>query len=115
MKRFDFEKDFNGNWYVVMPEWEGLKEELQMVMGADTMLDIISNNTNKVTIDFDTKMFEDASMLELYNISPKEIGGGDYFLETYQNKDINLKIWLCSVTEFVFGYLPFVIYFKKFE
>ncbi len=60
-----FEKEENNNWYVVLPEWEGSKEELQMVSGADTMLDIIAQGNTTVILDMDLVEFEGATHLEL--------------------------------------------------
>jgi hypothetical protein len=40
MKTFKFEKEKDNRWYIILPEWTGEKEELEMVCGADSMLDI---------------------------------------------------------------------------
>ncbi len=39
MKRLRFYKEEDHRWYVDLHEWNGSKEELEMVMGADIMLD----------------------------------------------------------------------------
>ena len=43
MKNYTFNKE-QGCWYIDLPNWEGTKGELQMVGGADTLLDRLSNN-----------------------------------------------------------------------
>ena len=50
MENYTFNKE-QGKWYIVLPTWEGTKGELQMVGGADTLLDHLSNNGDTVLID----------------------------------------------------------------
>jgi len=40
--RLDFYKETTGEWYIDLPDYPGPKEDLQMVLGADKMLDPIS-------------------------------------------------------------------------
>ena len=40
---YRFNKE-DGKWYIDLPDWTGTKGELQMVGGADTLLDHLSNN-----------------------------------------------------------------------
>ena len=42
MRNYKFYKEETGRWYVDLPEWEGEKAELEMVLGADTFLEILS-------------------------------------------------------------------------
>lgn len=105
IKTFKFEKESNGKWYVVLPEWEGDKEELEMVCGADTFLDILSQGESEVSLDISlTKPSE--FMYEL--IFKEESGGGGWY--ELKSDMFNFDIWLCHVTKFVFGYLPVKIY-----
>ena len=105
MKHFDFEKDSNGRWYVVLPEWTGEREELEMVLGADSFLEILAQGENKVTVAICTEIFCDFKFkLELVKY---ENGGGTYNLTSDM---FNFSVWLCHVTEFVFGKLPKIIY-----
>lgn len=109
-----FEKETNGNWYVVLPDWKGSKSDLQMVAGADTMLDILAKNKNSVKLHFELTPYEGSNCIELVELL-QEGFGADYILKKYNGKDLNLEMWLCDVTKFVFGYFPVGIYFNKIE
>jgi hypothetical protein len=43
------------------------------------------------------------------------VGGGYYFLESFEWNPIGITMWLCSVTEFVFGNLPVQIFIKRID
>ncbi|MBS1566889.1 MAG: hypothetical protein JST39_21085 [Bacteroidetes bacterium] len=99
-----------------MPEYiaqGGKKEALQMVEGADTMLDIISMGADNVTISMSTGFFEGADRLELVEICDPGIGGGYYMLPSFEDRPVSQRMWLCGVTNFVFGYLPEEIFIRR--
>lgn len=103
-------------WYIHLPaylEQGGSKGDLAMVAGADTMLDIMAEGKNEVTIQLDTTPFKDADVLELVEVCSPAMGGGYYVLHTYNGKQIEHRMWLCAVTNFVFGNLPPKIYVQK--
>jgi hypothetical protein len=107
MKRsFKFLKEEDNKWYVVLPEWTGEKEELEMVCGADTMLDILSQGDFEVNLTLSDEKFNHNFTLEFLR---EESGGGWYEL---QHEHFNFEVWLCHVTKFVFGNLPKTIYCK---
>jgi len=106
-----FEKDTLSQWFAVIPEWSGSRDDLQMVMGADTLLEIIAQGENNVEVLFSTEPFEGSNVLN-WSEDDLVIGGGYYELPTYMNIEYNLNIWLCDVTKFVFGDMPRHIYFK---
>lgn len=110
--KFKFYKEKTNKWYIDLPEFEGLKEELEMVGGADTMLDIVSEGNNLVQLDLQLKKMKGYSLLEFVSSTSVE-EGGVYFLKNYSNIEYNFNIWLCSITLFVFGCYPKEIYFKK--
>jgi hypothetical protein len=115
METYKFIKEASG-WYIDLPsylEQGGSKGDLAMVAGADTMLDIMAEGNSEVTLAIDTKPFEQADHLELTEICSPTMGGGHYLLHTYKHHPIAHKMWLCSVTNFVFGYLPEHIYVQK--
>ena len=114
MNRYRFIKE-GGNWYIDLPEYleqGGTKGDLQMVEGADTMLDIISGSKEEVTLLLERKKFEGADRLELVERCDPYIGGGYYLLHSFQGKEYNHRMWLCGVTEFVFGDLPKEIFLR---
>lgn len=114
-----FVKDNNNRWYVDLPEWTGDRSDLEMVLGADTLLDIMlynySDNSNHVTLTISDEYFNNSNSMffDSYGFDGnKDVGGGTYYIKHINGFEFNLKIWLCYVTEFVFGYLPKMIYFK---
>jgi hypothetical protein len=84
-----------------------------MIQGADEWLNLLSKQGEKVTVNLSNEKFDNAAYLTLIRLGEENLGGGgNYLLETYQNKKINLKIWICEVTEFIFGEYPQKLYFK---
>ena len=85
-----------------------------MVEGADTMLDFVGNGAKEVVLALSEQDFFQAERLYLlHDYSQQSGGGGIYLLKEYEGKSLNQEMWLCEVTEFVFGKLPKIIYFKK--
>ena len=114
LQTYKFYKEETGRWYIDLPEWAGNKADLEMVSGADTMLDHVGKGIDKVELALSDKSFEGATVLKLIHDYSKETGGGGiYLLENYQGKLLNQELWLCEVTEWVFGNLPPLIFFKK--
>ena len=116
MKTHTFYKEEHGGWFIDLPEYlqqGGSKGDLAMVAGADTMLDRIASGANRVTISIDTKPFENADELKLLEVCAPSMGGGYYLMKSFEGKQVNQQMWLCDVTNFVFGYLPEKIYVKR--
>lgn len=107
---FRFYKTDAGSWYIDLPEWKDDIAALQMVEGADTMLDIVSNHTNECILDLSDYPFEGADVILLTEDMRNSIGGGMYIMPTYKGAHIQQPMWLCEVTEFVFKGLPHEIY-----
>lgn len=111
---YKFIKEDNGKWYIDLPGWEGTKAELEMVEGADTMLDYVGKGASPVELILAEQSFDGCNSLTLIHDYSKEVGGGGiYLLSDYEGEALNQEMWLCEVTEWVFGKLPLVIYFKK--
>jgi hypothetical protein len=110
---FRFYKTHNKRWYIDIPGWTGSIAELEMVEGADTMLDTVSNHTKECFLKMSDESFHRAEVLKLeHERIQNHGGGGDYILETYESETINHKIWLCEVTRHLFNGLPHNIFFK---
>lgn len=105
MKNFRFNREEDNRWYVVLPEWTGSKEDLEMVCGADTMLDILSQGADSVNVSLSTEPFQDYKYMLSYLNESNE--GGDYLLTSDL---LTFDVWLCHVTKFVFGNFPKRIY-----
>ena len=115
MKQHRFVREAT-DWYIDLPEYlqkGGSKGDLQMVSGADTMLDIIAGNANEVTLQIDTKSFEGADQLLLTEECDPILGGGYYHLKSFEGKLQEQDMWLCEVTRFVFEELPEKIWIKR--
>ena len=111
MKSFKFYKEYNNRWYVDLPEWTGSKDELEMIMGADDMLNIISQGEDTILLTISLEPFEESNTLEKIEDTPG-IGGAFYLMKSYKGLEYNLKLWLCEVTRFVFGIIPENLYIK---
>jgi len=120
----------DGMWYIDLPAFLeaglGTKENLLMVAGADTFLDLLSDNTHKVSLVFSTKDFPyslcklnklhlgmDKEYLDKIGHAPVDYGA--YYDVVEMNKEpFQHKLWLCPVTEYVFGgNYPEEIYVKS--
>jgi len=108
-KTIRFYKEPTERWYADVPEWTGPKEDLEMVAGADLMLEILAEEEREITIQFYTSLDEikdeTAHVLTLFEKCIDD--GAEYIWEEY-----NLGVWLCDVTKFVFETFPKVIYFN---
>jgi len=99
------------NWYVDLPQYGGELAELEMVAGADELLQEIadqSDKTHQVTLE----IVEDKkdSDIQLY-LAELSTAGGTY--KVYSNDKFDTKeLWLCNVTKFVFGEHPDEIFVK---
>src|SRR5581483_9815840 len=115
MQTHTFVKEPNGDWFIDLPAYianGGARGDLQMVAGADTMLDVIANGSNTVTITMADEPFDNADVIALQEVCDPDVGGGMYLLKSFEGKTVNQQMWLCAVTEFVFGYLPGEIFVK---
>ncbi len=110
MQILEFKKVCN-KWYVVLDNWKGSFEDLEMVNGADTFLEVLANKTKK-----------DRVVMKVWTQKPDEPCGklrmihSDNDGATYQVENClfyTSTIWLCNVTKFVFdGSHPGTIFFK---
>lgn len=115
MEKYTFIKT-GDEWFIDLPEYieqGGSHGDLQMVDGADTMLDVMADGKDSVTVTLATEPFENADELLLTEKCEPYIGGGYYLMKTYRGKEINASMWLCQVTEFVFGDLPERIFVRQ--
>lgn len=99
-------------WYIDLPEWMGPRANLEMVMGADVMLDVLSEGQERINVTFSNfASTEFEAELKLTHLS-----NGDYAVSdlTNQYTSVPEQIWLCGVTQFVFqSDYPQEIYLKR--
>lgn len=114
MEKYKFYKEGN-NWYVDLPTWKGAKSDLLMIGGADTMLDILSNNGTEVNVIISEKKFDGSEELHFVKLA-EDIGEGAYYnMPFHKGNALNLSVFLCDVTLFVFGKFPETIFIKNQE
>lgn len=122
-----FYKDDSG-WFIdlqfLIDNGTFTKANLAMVAGADTLLDILSNDGKEIIIQFEDQKFKGwEGKLENIGISMdeeflEEIGhpveyGGDYICTSLKGKLMSHRLWLCQVASFLFGgRFPKTIYIK---
>ncbi len=103
-------------WHMDLPEYierGGAAVDLQMVEGADKMLDMMAGTENTVVLSIAKEPFEGADVLILTAKDDTQKGGGYYIMKQYQGQEINLSMWLCKVTEFVLGEIPPKIFVRR--
>lgn len=100
--QFNFYKEESNRWFINLPDWKGEKDDLEMVLGADILLEILTNGNTEVKVIFGDEPFEECHTLT-------HTGDGFYDNNAWHGPT---TIWLCYVTEFVFGSYPQSIYYK---
>lgn len=105
-RQIEFERDPDGRWFAVIPEWTGDRWELEMVCGADLLVGILANEWDRVTVRFSTQPFENCKTLT-HDLTQSDLGW--YSNDAWHGPS---TIWLCHVTEFVFGEYPEKIYYS---
>jgi hypothetical protein len=120
----------NGLWYADLPQYLalglGTKANLLMVDGSDTFLDLLSSNTSSVTVQLSTEPFKNHTihleklkiglnqdLLDLIGHAPVSYGAY-YNVKKYHDQNLEHRLWLCPVAEYVFqGEYPQNIYLTK--
>lgn len=105
MKTLKFNKE-DSKWYIDIPEWEGSKADLEMVSGADDLLDYLSNNKNTVTVIASEGILDSSICLEK---KTDLSNGADY--KVFGCDKVN-ELWLCDVTKYIYGYMPEFLFVK---
>jgi hypothetical protein len=98
--------DKKGKWYADLPDYiaqGGSEEECEMIEGADTWLDKLSNYGRSITLTISDKV---KLKEKLFLQNEEEFGA------TYKEVEYGHILWLCNVTKFVFGDFPIVIYYE---
>lgn len=115
MHTFSFTKS-NGAWHIDFihpPFQEYASYNVPLLEGAESILNLLSDNGTSVTIDLDTEPFENADVLELMQLCQPFLEGGYYYMHHYAGEDIHYRIWLCDVPKYAFGTIPARIYLRR--
>lgn len=118
-----FYKTPEEDWFIDLPEWiaqGGPKEALQMVLGADTMLDILAQDSDSVMVQISSELLEtnnpkyQLTLLRLEDVF--QIGDPEGFWGVYKATPLVAtypeieEVFLCPVTKYVLNDYPEVIY-----
>lgn len=114
MKTLSFKKESDGRWYVDLPEWTGDHADLEMVAGADVLLNYLTLDDETVRLAVSEVPFSRADKLILVREALELENGAIYKVSTLSGVPMeNMEVWLCDVTKFVLGRFPVVIYFEQ--
>jgi hypothetical protein len=107
VRTLSFYRDETG-WYIDLPNWPGPKGALAMVLGADTMLEYLGEGQSYVRLEVTERadvalQNPDAWLGVRYHHAHPDGDGAFYttLLDGHAH-----QLWLCGVTEFVYGYMP---------
>jgi len=107
-----FKKSLFGRWYIDLPEYirqGGKKADLEMVAGADTMLDKLANGKRKIRLRV-SEAPDFPYYVHLHKVHEDDMGS------TYNSMEDDSDAWLCNVTKYVFGgYFPSDIYINEYR
>lgn len=112
MKLLIFKK-LASKWYLDLPDWNGCVDDLEMVSGADLLLESISPTTLEIKAiklyepNEDPEIYGDYNYYILTKLREDDCGG-TYMADTPGYKG---EIWLCNVTKIVIGGFPNKILF----
>ena len=113
-KKLNFIK-LAGTWFVHLPNYPGHYSELEMVLGADVMCDMIDKfDTGHITVTVSNKAFDSIFNTREYILDfvNSTTSNGEQDGANYRMREFKLDVWLCNVTKYVFGKFPATIYIK---
>lgn len=128
IKKLRFYQTLENQWFIDLPEYlihgegpngiEPNEADLQMVLGADKFLDELSEEGNEVylLISTDVKEIRDYEELPMFAKHGWDWISRANYVETFNGcyyTNGARYLWLCPVTEFIFGEYPKNIYYKK--
>lgn len=116
----------DGIWYADLPEFIegglGTRDSLIMVDGADTFLDYLAQGKSNITLRIANQSFKgwqvrmqkirkglNQSLLQILGHTPVDYGAY-YKVNRLNGQPHDHQLWLCPVTEYVFGNYPNQIY-----
>jgi hypothetical protein len=111
--KIGFVKD-GGRWYADLPNWPLDRYHLEMVAGADDLMEELADGKSYVTIKLSQhkkhiKMKDGEALLKLIELDPGGFSGSYRVIGDFKTDEA----WLCPVVNFVFMCVPAFIKFKK--
>ena len=113
-KKLNFVK-LAGKWFVHLPDYPGHYSELEMVLGADVMCDMIDKfDTGHITVTVSDEPFDSIFSTREYILDfvNSTTSNGKQDGANYRMREYKLDVWLCNVTKYVFGEFPATIYIR---
>lgn len=104
-----------GKWFIHLPDYEGHYSELEMVLGADVLCDMIDTfDTGYITATISTEPKESNFTTKEYVLDfvNSTVSNGEQDGANYRLREWKLDVWLCNVTKYVFGEFPATIYVR---
>ncbi len=115
-RKLKFYKEADERWYVELPEWKGSKADLEMVAGADTMLNFMSEGEDHINLYLSEEFLSGTDKLEFVRMATEIGNGAHYIMKSYRDIEFNLPLWICDVTLLVFNNrFPETIYVLKYD
>jgi len=111
VKELEFVK-LAGIWFVELPDYDGDPWDLEMVAGADTLCDMLAKN-GRVKVSLATNLDDlDPICAPDYTLDfiNSTVSNGLQDGANYKVRELDLDVWLCNVTKYVFGEFPTTIY-----
>ena len=113
-KKLNFVK-LAGKWFVHLPDYPGHYSELEMVLGADVMCDMIDTfETGSIAVTVSDEPFDSIFSTREYTLDfvNSTTSNGEQDGANYRMREYKLDVWLCNVTKYVFGEFPATIYIR---
>ena len=105
-----------GRWFVHLPNYPGHYSDLEMVLGADVMCDLIDSfDIGHITVTISDKPFENTNFTTktyILDFINSTTSNGEQDGANYRMREYKLDVWLCNVTKYVFGEFPATIYIR---
>ncbi len=113
--QLSFTKEPTGRWYVDFPNWPLSHDMLEMVAGADDMLDLLNDGSNHVKLGVSLRPIDGIKLTKVHSALTK---GAFYTAEGIVGWERpgalrHKQLWLSPVTLTVLGHYPKNIYFNK--
>lgn len=113
IQKVKFYKEKSGRWYIDLPEWEGTKEDLEIVLGADELMNLLAQGDDEIYVQIGDEKFPGANQMIMVEMGSIDMGGAWYLVPSIGQIEFNLRLWICDVTKFIFGQFPETIWFYR--
>lgn len=101
--RHTFHRLENNRWYLHLPDYHD-QDQLEMVDGADILCEILAQGGDRVEVALYPREAEED---EITLLKAFPLNGGYIYTANFNRVPLStFNIWLCAVTEEVFGEYP---------